>query len=183
MKSLEKTGLIENLKSQIRSNLISQFNGNPENFNKATDKSIINKLSLSEDSIIVKSLKISSSLIREMLKIYNLQHTLSVFLLEIGMKDFDYFDDFQLKSFLSSLKINISDETTIQNSIHPFLIQLIQHLILLSMKTYVSCEVQTCKFIFVYISYIICICKCIFVKYLSSKHYSNQSNQVNRRKT
>ncbi len=54
----------------------------------------------------VKSVKTGACLIRDFLSIYNMQHNLSVFVVEIGLNELEYYSENELSGIASNGKFN-----------------------------------------------------------------------------
>lgn len=106
--NLEKQGVLDQIKSQIRTKLIQNLSQSKEAMFSQLPllKSKINDL----DIQVVKVFKASVTLIREFLSVYSLTHTLSVFLVENGFKDVDYLSDIELLDMLKFSRSSLSND-------------------------------------------------------------------------
>jgi len=99
--SLERTGCLDQIKSQLRTTLIQQINADSEKTKQSKSKennAIVKTLSTS-DHESVRALRLSLSLITDFMKKYNLNYTLSVFTPECGGVN-DLYNDSELSHTL-----------------------------------------------------------------------------------
>ena len=103
---------------------------------KENKDSLLAILNQSDDTFLIKSLRITACLIRDFLKNYQLQHTLSVFLVEIGLKELDYYSDSELNSLIFNKNIN-------SNLNHPKIIYLLLDILAKSGISTINQAIQT----------------------------------------
>lgn len=147
--SLEKKGILDNLKTQIRASLIKNFHEEKQN-NTNTVKIIRSKLE-DFDFTKVKGMKTSVGLIKDFFNKYSLVHTLSVFLVEIGFKDTEFYSENELKeiiykgnSHLNNLdKENEREKINNYISNEPLLVELIAKIIAMNNKQFEASGTQT----------------------------------------
>ena len=103
--SLERSGCLDQIKSQLRTTLIKQINTDGEKHKQSKETNQILKSLSTSDHENVTALRLSLSLITDFLKKYNLNYTLSVFTPECGVNDF--YNDSELSHTLKISYDNI----------------------------------------------------------------------------
>ena len=109
--SLEKTGCLDQIKTQLRTTLIQQINSDNEKIKSSKETNQILKSLSTSDHDNVKALRLSLSLICDFMKKYNLNYTLSVFTPECGYSDI--YNDSELSH---SLKISYENLLNIREN-------------------------------------------------------------------
>ena len=137
--SLEKKGVLDQLKTQIRANLIKTFHDDKQLSNQSS-KFIRSQLE-EYDFTKVKAMKSTICLVKDFLESFNMSHTLSVFLVEIGFKDTEFYSDGELKEIL------FRNNTTLGNlysqDSNPWLIKLLNAVQNLNSKSFNNEGCQT----------------------------------------
>ncbi len=135
--SLERTGCLDQIKTQLRTTLIQQINSDTDKLKQSREKNQVVKSLSTSDFESAKALRLCLSLISDFLAKYSLNYTMSVFAPEVGVND--TYNDSEL-----SHNLQISYDSVLNTKDNSFLFLMIKkYLQLVNGKTTSSTTVGT----------------------------------------